>query len=122
LPEDGGEWTKGQFDVAGRVPVIADERVSFQVGWFNETLPAFLIPPHKQLVLNLDADLYSSTALVLGHLRDRIVIGTYLYFDEFCKIQHEARAFEEFMIETGYAFRPVAADRTLTFVAFQRVA
>ena len=121
LPEQGGGWTKGQFNVDGQVPVIDDARVKFFKGWFNETLPEYMLPPHDCLLINLDADIYSSTAFVLSYLQPHIRIGTYIYFDEFCRTDHEARAFDEFLAETGYKFRPVAADRTLNFVSFQRI-
>ncbi len=121
LPEQGATWTKGQFDVSGNIPTIADPHVSFQQGLFQDTLPGFSLPHHDQLIVNLDADLYSSTACVLKTLGAQIKVGTYLYFDEFCKPDHEARAFEKFLKATGYVFRAVAADRTLTFVAFQRI-
>ena len=37
-------------------------------------------------------------------------------------LEHEPRAFDEFMKESGLKFRLVGADKTLTFVAFQCVA
>ena len=43
LPEDWTRnWPKGAMgDVAGAVPQIDDERVSFVKGWFQNTLPGF---------------------------------------------------------------------------------
>ena len=34
-------------------------------------------------------------------------------------VEHEARAFDEFVQESGLTFRPVCADKTLAFVAFE---
>ena len=60
LPESGWNWQQGQFDTQGRLPQIDDARVHFHKGWFDDTLPGFSLPAHAQLVVNLDADLYSS--------------------------------------------------------------
>jgi hypothetical protein len=87
--------------VEGRLPQIDDPRVSFQKGLFSDTLPGLKLPKHDLLVLNMDADLYSSTAYVLNTLRDRIAVGTYIYFDEFSDSKHELRAFDEFWRPRG---------------------
>jgi hypothetical protein len=111
---------KGHFSTDGAVPVIEDSRVSFFKGWFSETLPQYVLPPHERLIVNFDADLYSSTKTVLGFLKPHISIGTYLYFDEFQAPEHESKAFDEFLSETGWAFQVVAASRGLSHVLFQR--
>jgi hypothetical protein len=109
LPEDWGPATKkGHFDTQGRIPSIPDERVSFVVGWFDDTLPTYVLPPHDQLVVNVDADLYSSAALVLRTLEDQLVPGTLIYFDEFHDMEHELRAFREHLEATGKSVRPIA--------------
>jgi len=74
------------------------------------------------LVVNLDADIYSSTAYVLNFLKSSMPVGTFLYFDEFSDRLHELRAFDEFLSATEMHFRVVAASKTLTHVAFQRTA
>lgn len=119
MPETDGVWIKGQFSSGGRVPEIVDSRVSFHKGWFDQTLPEFRVPDHDLLILNLDADLYSSTIYVLRQLRQHIRPGSYLYFDEMNHPNHEQRAFQEFMSESMLRFRPIAADRTLAFTAFE---
>jgi hypothetical protein len=47
----------GTFKVGGP-PKIADPRVSFEVGLFDQTLPGFELPDHDQLIINIDCDLY----------------------------------------------------------------
>lgn len=121
LPEKGGPWRKGQFDTDGRVPKIDDARVRFFKGWFDQVLPTYAIPPHDVLVLNLDADLYSSTIFVLEFLRPYIKPGTLLYFDEMNHVDHEPRAFDEFVAKSKLNFKPVHADRTLAHVSFECV-
>jgi len=119
LPESGGPWKKGQFASRGVVPQVGDDRVKFYKGWFSETLPTYTVPEHEALVINMDADLYSSTIYVLRALRDHIRMGTFIYFDELNHVDHEWRAFREFCAESGLAFAPVAADRSLAFAAFE---
>lgn len=121
LPDQAGPWEEGQFDLGGSIPKIDDARVRFFKGWFDETLPTYEAPPHDRLVLNMDADLYSSTACVFKHVGPLVRPGTLIYFDEMNHVEHEPKAFDEFVRESGRRFRPVAADRTLAFVAFECV-
>jgi hypothetical protein len=121
LPE---KWNLGAdtgcFSTAGEIPVIDDARVSFHKGWFQDTLPQFECPEHESLILNLDADLYSSTIYVLNYLRDVIAPGAYLFFDEFSDRQHELRAFDEFINSTRMRFQLVAATPSFEKVLFLR--
>ena len=119
LPEGGGPWYKGQFDVLGRLPIIDDSRVSFFKGWFDRVLPHYHLPAHDVLVINMDADLYSSTIYVLNYLRSQIKPGTLIYFDEMNHLDHELRAFEEFTSQNSIKFRPICADTTLAHVSFE---
>jgi hypothetical protein len=78
LPEDfdvNGPIVRETFDVGGRIPRIDDPRVRFFKGWFSDTLPEYEVPPHEVLVIVLDADLYSSTRLVLDRFRPWINAG-----------------------------------------------
>jgi macrocin-O-methyltransferase TylF-like protien len=111
---------RGHFDIGGIPPSINDDRVTFFPGWFEETLTKYTPPSNDQLVINLDADLYSSTKTVLDRLAPHIVVGSYLYFDEFSNRNHELRAFSELLDRTGMRFRVVAVTRALSNVAFQR--
>lgn len=112
---------RGRFSTNGAIPKIDDPRVSFFKGWFQDTLPNYVAPPHEQLVVSLDADLYSSTSYVLQQLKPIITVGTYLYFDEFADRFHELKAFDEFLAAEAMSFRLVAATKTYTHVVFQRV-
>jgi hypothetical protein len=123
LPED---WTaidgKGTFSTGGQAPVLEDSRVRFVPGWFDATLPGFVVPAHDRLVLHLDADLYSSTRTVLTALERHIVPGSYVLFDEFSDRLHELRAFDEFLrAHPDWTFRLVGTDEILARVAFERV-
>jgi hypothetical protein len=108
LPED---WRpgldRGHFATGG-APHIADERVSFITGWFDDTLPSFVIPDHDQLVINVDCDLYASADTVLRWVEPHLVPGTLVYFDELPDRDHEWRAFTESLFRTGQRAWPVA--------------
>ena len=113
---------KGHFSTNGAIPDIRDPRVKFFKGWFNETLATYIPPPHERLVIDMDADLYSSTIYVLRKLQQIIVPGTYLYFDEFADRLNELRAFAEFVDSTGMRFELLAANSTFSRVVFRRAA
>lgn len=120
LPESWNEYNQpGHFSTDGREPTVSDGRANFVKGYFEDSLPLFEVPAHEQLILNMDADLYSSTSFVLNRLAEWIVPGTLIYFDEFCDRLHELRAFEEFAAANELRFTPIAATRHLAHVAFE---
>ena len=102
LPEDWVEFSRtvetNTFDTGGNFPKIDDNRISFQKGMFQETLPDFLkkYQAGKQLVIHNDSDLFSSTLYVLSYLNEIMVPGTIVIFDEFYSVMHEYRALEDF--------------------------
>jgi hypothetical protein len=110
----------GAYSTEGRLPDIADPRVQFFKGLFEETLPSYSAPPAERVFVNVDCDLYSSATTVLDWAEPLLRPGSYLYFDEFSNRAHELRAFSEFLDRTGLAFTLVGATRTLAQVLFQR--
>src|SRR5215204_5430517 len=118
LPENWDSMRpQGTFDLEGMIPTYDDPRVSLCQGWFSETLPNFILPPHKRLVIHLDADLYSSTKFVLDTLSENISTGTIVIFDQLCDRMHELRAWDEFIQKTKKRFRFAAATINLEQVA-----
>ncbi|MHB2022608.1 MAG: class I SAM-dependent methyltransferase [Mycobacteriales bacterium] len=111
LPQD---WRagidRGHF-ATGAPPVIDDPRVSFVVGWFDETLPGYQMPEHDQLLVNVDCDLYSSAATVLRWLEPHLRPADLLYFDELPDRDHEMRALREFLERSGRSLLPVGYAR-----------
>lgn len=90
LPED---WIKpwetqprGTYSMGGRMPAIADPRISFVQGWFQNTLPAFLaanpLGGRRAILVHYDADLYSSTLFILTMLW-HATAEYFFIFDEF---------------------------------------
>ncbi len=88
-----------EFDAGGAIPSIEDHRVTFVKGLFQDTLPVFLqtFKSKRQLIIHLDADLYSSTLFVLTAAAQHIVPGTVVLFDEFSSTSmSEFRAFMDY--------------------------
>jgi hypothetical protein len=114
---------EGDFDQRGQPPQIEGDtsNVHFVVGYFEETLPDFVLPPNDLLILNCDADLYSSTTTILNHLGPNLRIGSLIYFDEFNDRVHELRAFDEFLSRTAMKFRVISASQDLAHIMFERV-
>ncbi len=101
LPEDWNEYNKAGTFALEAVPEPPDSRASFEVGWFDQTVPAFELPQHDQLIVNIDSDLYSSAVVVLTELEQHLVPGTLIYFDELSDINHELKAWREFLARTS---------------------
>jgi hypothetical protein len=111
LPEDWQPNAQaGSFSV-GKVPEVDDPRISFVVGWFDKTLPTYEPPPHDQLIVNVDCDLYSSSRCVLEWLSPHVRPGTLVYFDDLFNRDHQWRALQEWLNGSGKSARPVAMAR-----------
>ena len=86
LAEDwlGHDLAKGHFNMHGKLPVVPSN-VKLISGWFDQTVPAFLpqINGERVLLVHIDCDTYESTALVLNLIKDKLVPGTILIFDEY---------------------------------------
>ncbi len=103
----------------GNIPDIDDKRVNFVKGLFSDTLPDFIEKNKetlnsKQLLIHLDADLYSSTFYVLQELRKYIKKGDLILFDEFFSFRNantEFRSFFDFIVV--FPFNYTAYAKTL---------
>lgn len=107
LPED---WRTniptGTFEVDELPELPGAELV---VGWFADTLPGFLDShPGPVAFLHLDADLYSSTKVVLDQIGSRLFPGSVVLFDEYFNYpgweRHEHQAWCEFVEASGVSF------------------
>jgi O-methyltransferase len=111
LPEDwNAAMKKGRFDVAGAVPNIDDNRVSFVEGWFQNTLPKFLegFQNDKRLVVHNDCDLYSSTAYCLAKLDALFHPGAIIIFDDFSSPLDVFRAWNDYLRAFMRKAKPIA--------------
>lgn len=116
LPED---WRPDIPKAAFKLDILPKvaHNVELVVGWFENTLPGFLAA-HSGPVsfLHVDCDLYSSTKTVFHYLRNRIIPGTVIVFDEYFNYvgwrNHEYKAFVEFITETCLSYRYIGAVPT----------
>jgi hypothetical protein len=106
-------------------PVVAGAELV--VGWFEDTVPAFLAEhPGPVDFVHVDSDLYSSAVTVLDHVGPRLVPGSVLLFDEYFNFagweKHEHRAWREYLDRTGataeyLAYTPDAEQVAVRIVA-----
>lgn len=101
----------GHFNAGGKIPDVGDPRCSFEVGLFQDTLPQFVTRTDLsgRLVVNLDADMFTSTLFVLTTLAPFLKAGDLIFFDEFSCPLDEFRAFEEFVRSFRVQYEVVAA-------------
>ena len=122
LPEDwNASYRKGHFSTGRTPPAVEDPRCAFEVGWFQNTLPRFLRSAdlRARTVVHLDADLHSSTLLVLFALAPVLKAGDVLVFDDFTDTLHVFRALAEFLAAYPFRFRPIARTATMRVVALE---
>ncbi|HUR24168.1 MAG TPA: class I SAM-dependent methyltransferase [Acidimicrobiales bacterium] len=122
LAEQWGARSVGTFSTQGQVPQIDDPRCSFEVGFFQETLPGFLQrsgPSGERAVYHLDADLYSSTLFVLTQLVPFLKAGDVLIFDQFSSVLHEFRALEDWVAAYPCRYEVLGSSNDCTQVALK---
>jgi hypothetical protein len=119
LPQRWGTYEPGTFTTGGATPAIADPRMHFVKGLFQDTVPQFLaqlrhteLPPGQRprVFVHFDADLYSSTLFLMGTLWQHVP-DYYFCFDEF--MGHELRALSDFS---------VAYPGQISFLAYDLIA
>lgn len=94
-------------------------------GFFEDSLPPFLETNNEAAsFLHIDSDLYSSAKTVLSLMKDRIIPGTILVFDdfpgypEFTDRNHEVKAFAEFLLETNKNYKALAIQPHSSYSQF----
>jgi len=109
IPEPWLVYPAGQWKTTPYQPNRDDVRIV--AGRFEQTLgdPKLLEMLTPQLgLVHIDCDLYSATKVVFGRLGERFGPGTVVLFDEFFNypewMEHEAKAFREFVEERGVRF------------------
>jgi len=108
LPEDWhNRALKGAFAI--KEPVFSEPNIKIHKGLFDDTLPKFNLTFSEPLgFIHLDSDLYSSAKTTFDSFKDKIVPGTVILFDEYWNypefLEHEIKAFEEFLSESGLGF------------------
>jgi hypothetical protein len=110
IPEAWVKFPAGSFSSDARPPDIADPRIEYHVGLFQETLTPFLanFQRTRPVVVHLDADLYSSTLYVLTNVGPITQPGDLFLFDEagaVIGITHEFRALADYSSAFQKRFR-----------------
>ena len=103
LPEDWTSRMRKGFFARTSLPSVRSN-CELWVGWFNETLPGFVKGVQQKqpvALLHIDSDLYSSAVTVLKELKQNIVPGTVIVFDEYLNYPgwqlDEFKAWQEFV-------------------------
>jgi O-methyltransferase len=111
LPEDWGNFRKGDMDNNNEIPRIDDLRCTFYQGLFQQTLPGFLktYSQGKMKIIHMDADLYTSTLYVLTTISHFLNQGDIIIFDEFNVPMHEFKAFSEWTKAYYIQYEVIAA-------------
>jgi len=92
-----------RFRRDGLMPHPPQPNVSIEVGLFSESVPRFLrngIPNNIRLI-HFDADIYMSTRPVLDSIAGQIKSRYFILFDEFYSVNHEFKAWMEFVAVFG---------------------
>ena len=112
LPEQWSGYSMDTGAFGGEGLPAVEPNVELHVGWFDDTLPAFL-GRHAGPVafVHVDSDIYSSARTILTELAPRFRPGSVIVFNEYFNYpnwrRHEFRAFQEFCEEYAveYAYR-----------------
>jgi len=99
IPEAWNGEEQYSYSTAGRLPEV-ESNVQLVVGWYSDTLPTF--KPEKPIaIVNIDCDIYSSTASIFQNLSGHFVEGTIIIFDEYIGNESwrndEYKAFQEWV-------------------------
>lgn len=91
-------------------------------GYFDDTLPPFVIQNSAPCAfIHIDCDLYSSTKTIFKYLKNQIVSGTVISFDEYFNYpgwrEGEYKAFQEFITENHLNYEYLAYVEVLEQVA-----
>jgi len=112
LPEHWRWGFEQGIFASDKAPVV--QGATIVEGLFQDVLPGFLAEHAGQAaVVHIDSDLYSSAIYVLQQLRPRMVKGSIIVFDEYYNYpgwrEHEHRAWEEFVADSGLEFEYLGA-------------
>jgi Macrocin-O-methyltransferase (TylF) len=113
LPERWYNMGVGTFKLCeaelNNLPNFIRPNAEIVMGLFEDTLPWFVEKhPESVSLLHVDCDIYSSTKTVFKFVGPLLVAGTIIMFDEYIDYdgwqEHEYKAFQEFIAESGRAY------------------
>ena len=82
------EWfghfnSAADFDLKGGIPSVEDN-VRLYKGWINKTLPNFLSEMSGKIAfIHIDTDTYTPAKFILESIKERLMPGSIILFDEF---------------------------------------
>lgn len=110
LPEAwNARYGAGSMSMNGLMPAFDDPRIHLYKGWFENILPYYNPPDHDIMFINCDADLFTSTSIILEHINKWLKPNDLIYFDEFHHNAGERLAFDIYSRKIDYEFIPLAA-------------
>jgi hypothetical protein len=118
LPEKWAKHGPGKFSTNGQIPKI--DGAEMIVGLFEDTLPGFVQDKISNIsVLIVDCDLYSSTKTIFNYVKDYLIEGTIIIFDEIHNgsgiykqwMEHEYKALNELIIEKKFNYKWIAYEK-----------
>lgn len=112
--------TSFNFDLGGQLPTVPPN-VRLHVGLFDQSLPEWMAANKGDIAfLHVDCDIYPSTKCVFDNLGGRIKSGTIIVFDEYFNYpgwrEHEYKAFQSFIADSGLTYKYLAYARFQTVV------
>ena len=89
-------------DFACKVPKRLPLNAKLIVGWIENTLPQFLKDhPENIAFVHIDTDTYSCASFILEAIKDRLISGSVILFDEYWNYpgyeKYEFKAWREFL-------------------------
>lgn len=126
------DWNRGRivpqktfaFKNPNMLPAVL-HNVRLVRGLFKDTLPKFkeeILKDTPISFIHIDCDLYDPTKTVFEILKDNLVSGSVIAFDEYYNYpgyqDHEYKAFQEFLADTGKKARPIAFNQYFEQASF----
>jgi O-methyltransferase len=123
LPEDWIAWPRGAFSTNGEAPMITDGRCAFVKGLFQDTVPRWLAGREftRRTVAHFDADLYTSTLVVLTQILPKLKPDDVILFDQFSSYFHEYRAFIDATTAYHRQFDPICCTGLCDRIAMKAI-
>jgi len=114
------------FDQEGNYPLVP-ENVKLVDGFIEDTLPIFINENNFDCVslIRIDTDTYSPSKVILSNLKNFLVKGSIIIFDEFCGYpnwrSHEFKALNEEIDRNQYEFIGFAQNNSMLTKAAIRI-
>jgi len=84
LPREWRYLPKGEFDAGGKTPNLKDSRISWHVGDIEKTINHLVLDKNRSysVLVFFDLDIYEPSLIAWEHIKNSLIMGDILYFDE----------------------------------------